>query len=281
MSVCYRHPNNEAYVRCQRCERFICPQCQVEAPVGFLCPEDAGRTVSAAAVGVANSAAYTARTAGRRLARSAHPVTWSLIIINAAVWGLQLVVPNFTYYLDFWPAVTNIEPWRMLTSAFAHDQSNPLHILLNMYSLFILGSALEPMVGKARFLWLYLLSLLAGSLGFLAIAPLNSSVVGASGAIFGLMGAYFVILRTVGAQLGQIGSIIAINLVFGFLLPGVAWEAHLGGLIGGALVAFIFAKTRAYNQRGLQAGLLVAMFAVIAVASYVITDQRIAAFING
>jgi len=187
MSVCYRHPSNEAYVRCQRCERFICPQCQVEAPVGFLCPEDAGRTASAVASGVANSAASSARTAGRRLARSSAPVTWVLIIINAVVWGLQLVVPDFTSLLYFWPTATLVEPWRMLTSGFAHDESNPFHILLNMYSLFILGSALEPMLGKARYLALYLLSLLAGSLGFLSFAALNTTVLGASGAIFGLM----------------------------------------------------------------------------------------------
>ena len=281
MSVCYRHPSNEAYVRCQRCDRFICPQCQVEAPVGFLCPEDAGRTVSAAAAGVANSASYTAKVAGRRFANSAYPITWALILINAALWGLQLVVPNFTLYLDFWPAITNYEPWRLVTSGFAHDTSNPLHIGLNMYSLFILGSALEPMLGKARFLALYLLSLVAGSLGFLAFAPLNDSVIGASGAIFGLMGAYFVILRAVGARLGQIGSIIAINLVFGLMIPGVAWQAHLGGLVGGAVVAFIFAKTRSANQRVLQIGLLIVLFAVIAVASNVIADARITAFLNG
>ena len=278
MSVCYRHPNNEAYVRCQRCERLICPQCQVEAPVGFLCPEDAGNTVSAAAAGVANSAAYTARTAGRRLARSNNPVTWALIIINAAVWGLQLLVPGFTEMLFLSPGYTTFAPWRIVTSAFAHDQSNPLHILLNMYSLFILGSALEPMLGKSRFLALYVLSLLFGSLGFIAIGDFTSSVVGASGAIFGLMGAYFVILRTYGARLGQIGSIIAINLVFGFLIPGVAWEAHLGGLVGGALVAFIYAKTRRPQQRAIQTTLLLVLFLVVSVASYLIAYQRTAAF---
>ena len=280
MSVCYRHSSNEAYVRCQRCERFICPQCQVEAPVGFLCPEDAGRTVAAAAAGVANSATVTARRAGRRIARSSAPVTWALIAINAVLWGIQLLVPDFTYYLVFSPVVAKLEPWRIITAGFAHDPSNPLHILLNMYSLFILGSALEPMLGRIRFIVLYFVSLAAGSFGFLALASMNNVELGASGAIFGLMGAYFVVLRALGGQLGQVGSIIAINLVFGFLMPGVAWEVHIGGLIGGVLVAFIYSQTRAIAKRSLQIGLVVVLVLVLAVATYIVADLRITSYLG-
>ena len=278
MSFCYRHPSNEAYVRCQRCERFICPQCQVEAPVGFLCPEDAGNTVSAAAAGVANSAAQSARVAANRVARTATPITWTLIALNAAVWGLQLLIPSLTDQLVYWAGYTLSEPWRVVTSGFAHDPSNPLHILLNMYSLFILGSALEPLLGKSRFLALYLFSLIAGSFGYLLLGDFTTTVLGASGAIFGLMGAYFVILRTYGARLGQIGSIIAINLVFGFLIPGVAWQAHVGGLVGGALIAFIYSKTRMANQRVLQSSLVIVCFAVVVVATLVVGNDKTVGF---
>ncbi len=280
MSVCYRHPSNEAYVRCQRCERFICPQCQVEAPVGFLCPEDAGQTVAAVAAGVRNSAAYTARRTGRRIKGAAAPITWALIAINAAIWGIQLLVPDFTYYLVFSPVVAQLEPWRMITAGFAHDPQNPLHILLNMYSLYILGSALEPMLGRVRFTALYLISLFAGSIGFLALATMNNYELGASGAIFGLMGAYFVILRALGGQLGQVASIIAINLVFGFLMPGVAWEAHVGGLIGGVIIALIYAQTRAVAKRGLQIGLVSGFFTILVVATYLVADLRITSYLG-
>lgn len=280
MSVCYRHPSNEAYVRCQRCERFICPQCQVEAPVGFLCPEDAGHTVSAAAAGAANSAANSARAAAYRVSRTATPITWILIAINAVVWGLQLVIPGLTDLLVYWPGYTLTEPWRVVTAGFAHDPSNPLHVLLNMYSLFVLGSVLEPLLGKSRYLALYLFSLIAGSFGFLLFGDFASTVLGASGAIFGLMGAYFVVLRTYGARLGQIGSIIAINLVFGFLLPGVAWQAHVGGLVGGALIAYIYSKTRMANQRALQSVLLVICFVVLVIATLVIGNAKTVSFLG-
>ena len=280
MSVCYRHPNTEAYVRCQRCERFICPQCAFNAPVGFLCPEDAGQTVAAAAAGVRDSAKYTARRTGRRIARSPMPVTWALIAINAIVWGIQLLVPSVTYDLVFSPIATRLEPWRIITAGFAHDPQNPLHIMLNMYSLFILGGVLEPMIGKVRFAVLYLLSLVAGSLGFLCFATMNNYELGASGAIFGLMGAYFVILRALGGQLGQVASIIAINLVFGFLMPGVAWEAHVGGLVGGVIAALIYAKTRSVKQQTLQIGLLVGFAVVLAVATYFVADLRIASYLG-
>ena len=280
MSVCYRHPNNEAYVRCQRCERFICPQCQVEAPVGFLCPEDAGQTVAAVAAGVANSATYTARRTGRRIARAAAPVTWALIVLNAAIWGIQLLMPDFTYSLVFSPVIAQLEPWRMITAGFAHDPQNPLHILLNMYSLYILGSALEPMLGKMRFAALYVISLFAGSVGFLWLATMNNFELGASGAIFGLMGAYFVVLRALGGQLGQVGSIIAINLVFGFLMPGVAWEVHVGGLIGGVVIALIYAQTRAVAKRSLQISLVLGFVAILVAATYVVADLRITSYLG-
>ena len=280
MTFCYRHPSNEAYVRCQRCERFICPQCAHNAPVGFLCPEDAGQTVAAAAAGVRDSAKYTARRTGRRIARSPMPVTWALIAINAIVWGIQLLVPSVTYDLVFSPIATRLEPWRIITAGFAHDPQNPLHIMLNMYSLFILGGVLEPMIGKVRFAVLYLLSLVAGSLGFLCFATMNNYELGASGAIFGLMGAYFVILRALGGQLGQVASIIAINLVFGFLMPGVAWEAHVGGLVGGVIAALIYAKTRSVKQQTLQIGLLVGFAVVLAVATYFVADLRIASYLG-
>jgi membrane associated rhomboid family serine protease len=278
MSVCYRHPSNEAYVRCQRCERFICPQCQVGAPVGFLCPEDAGQTAAAALAGVRSSATATARLTARRISTSATPITWALIAINAAVWGIQLLVPAVTNYLVFWPVAALNEPWRMITSGFAHDPSSVLHILFNMYSLFVLGRVLEPLIGSVRFTALYMISLFAGSVAFLTLSELNAYELGASGAIFGLMGAYFVILRALGGQLGQVAGIIAINLVFGFLMPNVAWQAHIGGLIGGVVVALIFANTRALAKRKLQFWLVLGFALVLLAAAYFVADYKITNF---
>ncbi|MEY4366693.1 MAG: hypothetical protein RLZ28_108, partial [Actinomycetota bacterium] len=152
------------------------------------------------------------------------------------------------------------------------------HILFNMYSLFVLGRVLEPLIGSVRFTALYMISLFAGSVAFLTLSELNAYELGASGAIFGLMGAYFVILRALGGQLGQVAGIIAINLVFGFLMPNVAWQAHIGGLIGGVVVALIFANTRALAKRKLQFWLVLGFAVLLLAAAYFVADYKITNF---
>ena len=165
-----------------------------------------------------------------------------------------------TDQLAFTPLGTLYEPWRLVTAAFVHDPSSPLHLLLNMYSVFIFGRILEPMLGRGRFLALYLISAIGGSLAVLILSPLNSWVVGASTACFGLMAAYFVIARKLGASSGQLLGLIAINLAFGFLVPGISWQGHLGGLVAGGLLSFIYVQTTRPNQRTLQV-ILTAVFA--------------------
>jgi membrane associated rhomboid family serine protease len=157
-----------------------------------------------------------------------------------------------TQLFAYVPQLTALQPWRMITAGFAHDPSNVLHVLLNMYSLYIFGQALESMLGRARFLALYLLSLFGGSVGVLWLASPDSWVVGASGAIFGLMAAYFVVLRKLGQNSSQMLSLIAINLVFGFVSSGVSWQGHVGGLVTGGAVALIMANTRQVSQQAAQ-----------------------------
>ena len=244
--TCYRHPDREAYVRCQRCERFICPECQVEASVGFLCPDDAGGTVTQ--LNRRRTRAARVRQAGPRPL-----ITLSLIGINVAIWLLQIMPGSYvTDLLAYVPQITAVQPWRMITAGFVHDPSNFLHLLLNMYSLYIFGQVLEPMLGRARFAALYLISILGGSVGVLLLANPDSWVVGASGAIFGLMAAYFVILRSIGANSGQMLGLIAINLVFGFFSSGISWEGHVGGLVTGGIVALVLANTRLLSQQAAQ-----------------------------
>ena len=244
--TCYRHPDREAYVRCQRCERFICPECQVEASVGFLCPDDAGGTVTQ--LNRRRTRAARVPQAGPRPL-----ITLSLIGINVAIWLLQIMPGSYvTDLLAYVPQITAVQPWRMITAGFVHDPSNFLHLLLNMYSLYIFGQVLEPMLGRARFAALYLISILGGSVGVLLLANPDSWVVGASGAIFGLMAAYFVILRSIGANSGQMLGLIAINLVFGFFSSGISWEGHVGGLVTGGIVALVLANTRLLSQQAAQ-----------------------------
>jgi membrane associated rhomboid family serine protease len=194
-------------------------------------------------------------------------VTWSLIAINVFVWVLQ-VLPGSTLTNDlvYSPLALYSEPWRAITAGFAHDPSNIMHLALNMYSLYVFGQVLEPLLGRGRFTALYMISLVAGSAGVTVLSDLTTVTLGASGAIFGLMGAYFVIMRKLGAQAGQMLGLIAINLAFGFFVSGVSWQAHVGGLVGGLLVAVVLMATRRLNQKTQQmlglVGVCVLMIAI-------------------
>ena len=237
---CYRHPGRETHVRCTRCDRPICPDCMVSASVGFQCPEcvkEGGRGVRAHRTvfgGVAtNDPGY---------------VTRALIAVNVVAYLAEWVLgPDF--YGRFWllggvPGVGGVsdgEWYRLITSAFLHDPNNPLHIFLNMYALWMLGPPLEQALGRWRFLVLYLLSAVGGNVASYAVSsPLQPSL-GASGAIFGLLGAFFVISRRLNRDASILYGVLVLNLVIGFVVPRIDWRAHLGGLITGAVVAAVMA----------------------------------------
>lgn len=235
--VCPRHPDRISYVTCQRCSRPACPECQVTAAVGTQCV-DCVREASRKIPGT--------RTAFGGKATDGRPiVTYVLMAINAAVFALQMTIPGFSQHLVYAGLYTSgyfePEPWRMLTSIFAHSTSFIGHIAFNMYALYICGRVLEPMLGRLRFLALYLVAGLGGSVAVLLITDPRIPVLGASGAVFGLFAAMFVLLRSRGVQSMQIVILIAINLAIGFIFPGIAWEAHVGGLVLGAGMAAVVA----------------------------------------
>lgn len=270
-NFCYRHPDRQSFVLCQRCGRTICGECQTPAPVGVICPE-CMREQRESAPRTKPAVLTRARTA---TGRGAPVMTYSLIGITAFVYLLQWIpglgVTNALFFSPVFMTELIPEPWRAITSVFLHSTSLIFHILLNMYTLWIFGRLLEPMLGRLRFLALYLISGLAGSVGVVVFAAPNSQVLGASGAIFGLMGAFVVIQRRLGGNATQLYILLAINLAIGFI-PGanISWQAHLGGLIGGALVGLIYLETRDRSRRGLQIGLLITLTVVlIAIAVFV------------
>ncbi|GAA2135733.1 rhomboid family intramembrane serine protease [Arthrobacter humicola] len=267
--VCPRHPDRPAYVRCQRCGRPACPDCQRAAAVGFQCVDCVNET---------KRTTPTVRTVYGGAATIGKPVvTFVIIGLCALVYALQWIVPNDGIYqqLAYAPAFTDSEPWRMLTSAFLHSQGFLLHIVLNMYTLWIFGQILEPLLGHVRFLAIYLLSAIGGSAGFLLLTPVypvNGPVglVGASGAIFGLFGALLVVQRQRGGDIRQLLVLIAINGVIGFMVPQIAWQAHLGGLVTGALSAVVIAYTpRGPRQTLIQVIGLAGVLALVIVVSAV------------
>jgi membrane associated rhomboid family serine protease len=191
-------------------------------------------------------------------------VTLTIIGICVAVFLGQMAVPRLTNEIAFVPFLGDTEPWRFLTSAFAHSPRQLLHIVFNMYALWIMGQYLEPMLGRARFAALYLVTAFGGSVMYLLLAfpstvdELNrgsysaweTPAVGASGAVFGLFGAFLALQRRLGRSAGPMVATIGINAVLGFVIPGIAWQAHLGGLVVGAACAAIFAYTGRRPEAG-------------------------------
>jgi membrane associated rhomboid family serine protease len=284
--VCPRHPERVAYVRCQRCGRPTCPECQRPAAVGIQCVD---------CVREGQKSMRIPRTQfGARVTAGGRPlVTQAIIVICVVVWLVQTVSPRVTSQLAFVPVLGVTEPWRLLTAAFAHSPGSPLHILFNMYALWVIGQYLEPMLGRVRFAILYLISALGGSVGYLLLAsppalPLTQDgiassswitpVVGASGAVFGLFGALLVLNRHLGRSSGPMFGVLAINAVLGFVVPGIAWQAHLGGLLTGVALAAVITATAPQARRKLQLPALAAILVLVAmaaIAKYAVTDDSL------
>jgi membrane associated rhomboid family serine protease len=239
MATCYRHPSRETGVSCSNCGKPICPDCMTATPVGMRCPDCSGK----------RQKVHTMRT------MHVDPtVTYVLIAVNVLIFlaagGGLSSGGNSKAWSDlvlYGPAVDQGDYWRLISSGFLH--SGLLHIGFNMYALYWLGTMIEPSLGHVRFVALYLASLLAGSFGALLVNP-DSVTVGASGAVFGLMGAAFIMQRNRGVDPMQsgLGAVIAINLALSFLIANISIGGHIGGLIGGTIAAYAMERL---SRRGI------------------------------
>jgi len=265
MATCYRHPSRETGVSCSNCGRPICPDCMTTTAVGMRCPECAKQRT---------------KVMRMRDMRGAPRVTYALIAINVIAFlaegnitatgggvGNSVYVEGALLGSSEIPAlagqgVAHGQWYRIVTGGFLHE--NLLHIGFNMYVLYVLGQMLEPALGSLKFGVVYLVSLLTGSLGALLVSP-HSLTVGASGAVFGLMGAAAVEMRArqIALMESGVGGLILINLVISFTFSNISWGGHVGGLIGGALAAAVI---QLGDRRRAQA-LALAGCALIALAS--------------
>ena len=263
-NFCYRHPDRQSYILCQRCGRTICPSCQTQAAVGVHCPE----CVKEAKQNAPKRPPVSIRAARAWRNDSGRPVvTYSIIAISVVVYALQFLSGGVvTAYLGLRPYLLEVVPWTPITAIFTHG--GIFHLLLNMFSLWVIGRILEPALGRTRFIALYLIAGLGGSalVTWLAYGDLT---VGASGSIFGMLAALVVIQRGIGGDVRQLLVILGINLVIGFFVSSISWQAHVGGIIAGAAFGLIVVRTRAIKQQRTQAILLAALAAVL-VASIVL-----------
>jgi membrane associated rhomboid family serine protease len=280
LAVCYRHPDRETNVGCSNCGRPICPDCMTSTSVGMRCPECSRQTTK------------VTRGTGGGFSADRAPLTVALIVLNVVAYFAEMaggassldgggsVITDFGL---FGPAVDDGEWYRIVTCGFLH--AGLIHLGFNMFALWILGSILEPGIGSWRFAAIYFVSLLGGSFGALLLDPLELTV-GASGAVFGLMAAAFIIARQRGLQdlASQIGFFVVINLVFTFSVPGISVGGHLGGLVAGALIALGFAVAERRGQaqaRPLEIAITLALGAACVVGSMIAAADSVPAGLGG
>jgi membrane associated rhomboid family serine protease len=263
---CYRHPGQVTGLRCTRCGRPICGECAIAAPVGFQCPE---------CVHAASATQRQPTTVAGGSPISAPVVTYTLIAINVVVFGLQWLGGINAVAGDYgmWPVgiAVNGEWWRLGTAAFLHGSI--LHIAFNMYVLYALGPTLERVLGHVRYTVLYLMAALGGAVAPYVFSDFRTVSVGASGAIFGLMGALVVAGRRLRYDVTQVLVLLGINIVIGFISPGTDWRAHLGGLITGAAVAAVMVLPGRRNRMRWQVLGIAGILLVLAVVTAWRTQQ--------
>jgi membrane associated rhomboid family serine protease len=287
--VCYRHPDRETYVRCTRCDRPICPDDMVPASVGFQCPDDAREG--------ARSVRRPRTAFGGRVPDSPAAVTRVLVGLNVLVFlatalgGTSLLLgggssPLYDYLalqpvaLDYGgttgvvPGVADGQWWRLVTSMFLHFGF--LHVLLNMLALMQIGPLLESALGRGRFLALYLLSGVAGSTAVYVLGETVQRSAGASGAVFGLFAAAYVVERRRGsAAAGQYAVLLGVNLVLTFTIPNISILGHVGGLVGGALAALVLVGAPRGPRRTLLQSAGLGLLAVVLVVAVVVRTLQL------
>lgn len=242
---CYRHPDRETGITCTRCERPICPECMISASVGFQCPECVR---GGSGTGHPPAATQPRTLAGGTVARGPRLLTKIILAVNLLVFVAVQVrgdsLLNDLVLIGQWPpypftpteGVAEGQVYRLVTSMFAHQEI--WHIAFNMLGLWWLGGPLEAALGRARHLALYLLSGLGGSALTYLVADADEASLGASGAIFGLLGATAVLMRRLNYDMRPVLFLLALNLLFTFTWSGIAWQAHVGGLVTGVAIAY-------------------------------------------
>jgi membrane associated rhomboid family serine protease len=270
---CYRHPGTETGIRCARCEKPICPECMISASVGFQCP-DCVRNGSG--TGHAADANQPRTLAGGRVAADDRFVTKILVGINLVVYLAVLVAGErfvdqlvligyaFNPFLGEVVGVADGEWYRLLTATVLHEEV--WHILFNVLGLWVIGGIVEPELGRARYAALCLLSGLSGStLAYLVAAP-NQPSLGASGVVYGLIGAWVVLARRRRHDMRPVILFVALSLLMTFTRPGISWEAHVGGLVAGAVITYALVHAPRARRQLVQYGACGLLLAVDVVA---------------
>jgi membrane associated rhomboid family serine protease len=239
METCYRHRDRETGVACSNCGRPICPDCMTSTSVGMRCPECARQRTRTRTMSAVTEPVLTYVLIGLNVAVALGGILSGASATGGGIGGSSLLNDGSVSRA----AIADHEYWRLLTAGFLH--AGFFHLFFNMFALYILGGLLEPAVGRLRFGLIYFVSLLAGSFGALLLEPTQPTV-GASGAIFGLMGAAVIVMRSRGMGLMEsgLGLWIGLNLLITFTVPNISIGGHVGGLVGGAVAGLLLFDLR-------------------------------------
>jgi membrane associated rhomboid family serine protease len=267
--TCYRHPGRPTYVSCVRCGKPACPDCLRPAAVGHQCLD----CIRSGSKGVRQAAGRF----GGAVSASAR-VTQALLVINVLIYIVELAHSQLGYdwamigaaSINGQPVGVAVGQWyRLITSAFLPPPGlgllSLLDIAFNMWALYVVGPAVERLLGHARFLAVYLASAIGGSIVVYYLVP-GELAAGASGAVFGLFGAWFVLARRMQADVRPVVMLIGINLVLGFTVAHIAWQAHIGGLVAGGLLTAAYAYAPRKNRTAIQVAATLAMVAILVLA---------------
>ena len=275
---CTKHPGRSAVAYCKRCNRPACADCAIPTEVGFVCVDCANPS---------SKRRFRGGSAGNFLKNSDAPVTKVLIALNVVLFIVDKMWPTLFQYLAMTPGVASVQPYRLLTTTFLH--AGFFHLLFNMMMLYLLGSSVEKVFGWWRFLAIYLLSALGGSMAVVAWvlvepATINVATVGASGAIYGMFAAIFMVQRRSGMSTTSILVLLGINLVYGFITPGVSWQGHIGGFLLGLVATGVYIFVADRSRSGGRAAQVkwsalatVAMVAVLSAATWGLLHAAVAA----
>jgi membrane associated rhomboid family serine protease len=268
-TVCYRHPDRPTRLACTECGRPICVDCSIDAAVGQKCPECAKPEGRAQVIDARS-------TVGRRAGFAEAPVSRALLMASAVIYVIGILSPDAEGWFLQNMAHANFllaegEYWRMVTHALLHGST--MHILFNMYALYLFGPELERQVGSLPFGMFYAAAAAGGSAAAYVLGPIDMVAVGASGAIFGLFGAWIYVSWRMRdtvrgrAQFSQLSVLLLINLALPLFVPNVAWEAHVGGLVFGIAIAAAWARFAARRSNAEQRrAVIAAAFLILAVA---------------
>ncbi|RKR75817.1 rhomboid family intramembrane serine protease [Frondihabitans australicus] len=269
-NYCYRHPDRQSFVLCQRCGRTICPQCQTPGAVGVLCPE-CMREQRANAPRVKPQVV----TRMNSLARSGGPIATYVLMGLLALGFLVGLVPGAPSRLAYIGPYATIEPWRIITGLFVYNGlTSILQLAFNGYMLYFFGGMIERQIGSIRYAALYLVGGLGAEAAVTLVQPGSSVLLGGTAAVFGLFGAFYMIQRHLGNQAVQILVIVALNVVIG-LVVGTPWTAYVGAVLIGGLVGWIFMRLQNRSQRPQQIGATVAV-AVVLLAIILLRSAQLA-----